>query len=469
MRRMTFGVIVSSRGFFPVSLAEQGRREIIAKLEDLGHDCAIVSDQDTPHGVVETYEDSKKCARLFDDNRDKIDGIIVVLPNFGDEAAVTDAITLTRLNVPVLVQAYDDDLEKMDLDHRRDSFCGKLSVCNNLYQSKIKFTNTFHHTCDVNSDEFTKDLDFFARVCNVVKGIKTARIGAIGTRPAAFRTVRFSEKLLQDVGITVMPIDLSDIISMASKMELTSQVKERADEIKAYGRIISGISEEKIIKHAKFYLTVEKWLKENECDASAIQCWTSIQENYGIASCLAMSMMGEKGMPSACETDIMGALSMYALQLASDEPSGYLDWNNGLAHDRNKCVNIHCSNYPKSFMGREMEIGNLDIMSRSIGEDICFGACKGVIAPGYMTFAKISTDDVKGKIKAYVGEGEFTDDPVNTPGGPGVCKVSNLQRLMNYLCENGFEHHVAMNRSRTARVLEEAFCKYLGWEVYMHK
>ena len=469
MKEATFGVIVSSRGFFPITLAEQGRKDIIIKLESLGHHCVILSDQDTPYGVVETYQDSKKCAQLFKNHADKIDGIIIVLPNFGDEIAVADAVSMANLNVPVLVQAYDDDFDKMDLDHRRDSFCGKLSVCNSLYQNGIKFTNTSLHTCDVNSEIFSEDIDFFARVCKVVKGIKNVRIGAIGARPASFRTVRFSEKLFQASGITVVTIDLSDIIAMASKMDITKQVLEKVKEIKEYGKIIDGISEEKIIKQAKFYLTVEKWLEDNECNASAIQCWTSIQQNYGIASCLAMSMMGEKGMPSACEMDVTGALSMYALNLASGEPSGYLDWNNGFAQDRNKCVNIHCSNYPKSFMGREVEIGNLDIMSLSIGEDICFGACKGVIAPGPMTYTKISTDDIHGKIKVYVGEGEFTNDPVNTPGGPGVCKLANLQELMGYLCQNGFEHHVAMNRSKTAKVLEEALCKYLGWEVYMHK
>ena len=456
MTGMTFGIIVSSRGIFPITLAEQGRIEIITKLKSLGYNCVILSEQETSYGVVETYHDSKKCAQLFKNNADKIDGIIIVLPNFGDEVAVADAVSMANLNVPVIVQAYDDDFDKMDLGHRRDSFCGKLSVCNSLYQNRIKFTNTSLHTCAVNSETFLEDIDFFARVCKVVKGIKNARIGAIGTRPAAFRTVRFSEKLLQASGITVVTIDLSDIIAIASKMDKTKQVLDKIKEIKAYGKIIEGISEEKIIKQAKFYLTVEKWLEENECNASAIQCWTSIQQNYGIASCLAMSMMGENGMPSACEMDVTGALSMYALNLASGEPSGYLDWNNGLAEDRNKCVNIHCSNYPKSFMGKEVEIGNLDIMSLSIGEDICFGACKGVIAPGPMTFAKISTDDIHGKIKAYVGEGDFTDDPVNTPGGPGVCKVANLQGLMGFLCQNGFEHHVAMNRSGTARVLEEA-------------
>ena len=112
----------------------------------------------------------------------------------------------------MLVQACDDDLDKLDVANRRDAFCGKLSVCNNLYQYGIPFTNTSLHTYPIDSQHFAKDLGFFARVCRVVKGLRSARIGAIGARPAAFQTVRFSEKILQAAGITVIPVDLSEII-----------------------------------------------------------------------------------------------------------------------------------------------------------------------------------------------------------------------------------------------------------------
>lgn len=464
----TFGVIVSTRGFFPAKLAEEGRQKILRKLEEMGHKAVILSDTDTKYGAVETYDDAKKCAKLFKENREEIDGIIIILPNFGDEVGVVNAVDMAKLNVPVLVQACDDDLDKMDLENRRDAFCGKLSVCNNLYQYGIKFTDTTIHTCRIDSDEFTKDIDFFSRVCRVVKGIRTARIGAIGTRPGPFQTVRFSEKLLQSSGVTVVPIDLSEIIFAAQRMGDTQEVNERVNEIKAYGTVPSYIKEENIVKQAKLSLVIEKWLKENECNASAIQCWSSIQENYGCATCLTMSMMGEKGMPSACEMDVTGALAMYALYLASGQPSGYLDWNNNYLEDRNKCVAIHCSNYPKSFIGKEFEISNLDILGNTLGFDKCFGACKAKIAAGPMTFAKVSTDDIQGKVKVYVGEGEFTDDPVNTMGGVAVCKVPNLQGLMKFICKGGFEHHVAMNRSNSAAVLEEALGKYLGWEVYRH-
>ncbi len=472
MKKVTFGVIVGSRGFFNHNLAEVGRKELLSVLDQKGFQYVIVGENDTPHGAIETYEDAKICAKLFREQHEKIDGVIISLPNFGDELGVVNALNIAKLDVPILVQACDDDLDKMDIAHRRDAFCGKLSVCNNFYQYKVKFTNTSLHTYPIKSEEFEKDLDYFSKVCRVVKGIKTARLAQIGTRPTPFQTVRYSEKILQDSGITVLPVDLSEIIFGAQKISDDSiEIKEKIIEIKKYGQIPEHIKEEAIIKSAKLNLTIEKFLNDNGCVAGAIQCWTSIEDNYGCATCLPMSMLGEKGFPMACETDITGALSMYAMYLASDEPSGYLDWNNNYLDDRNKCINIHCSNYPSSFIGKgnNFEISNLDILGNSIGYDKCFGACKAQVAAGPLTYAKISTDDSAGIIKVYYGEGEFTDDPVNTPGGVAVCKFDDLQGLMDMICKNGFEHHVAMNKSNCAAVLDEAFGNYMGWKTFWHK
>ncbi len=467
---ITFGIIVGTRNFFNPKLAKVGRKELLSVLDKYGYKYIILSESDTSNGAVETGEDAKKYAKLFRDNFEKIDGIIVSLPNFGDEIGVATTLSLANLNVPVLVHAFDDNLLKLDLENRRDSFCGKLSVCNNLYQYNVKFTNTSFYTYPLNSKEFTKDLDYFARICKVVKGIKTARIAQIGTRPAAFQTVRYSEKLLQDSGITVIPIDLSEIIFNASKYSGKDlEVHEKVKEIKDYGYIPDYIKEENILKSAKLSLALEKFITDNKCVAGAMQCWTSIQNNFGCAACLSMSITGDKGIPVACETDIMGAVSMYALSLASGEPSGYLDWNNNYNEDRNKCINFHCSNFPKRFFAKDFEISNLDILGKNIGYDKCFGACKGQVASGEMTYVKVSSDDKHGIIKTYFGEGEFTDDPINTTGGVAVCRIDRLQSLLGYLCQNGFEHHVAMNRSKVAAVLNEAFGNYLDWKIYWHK
>lgn len=463
-----FGVVVSTRDFFPASLAEKGRIEILKKLDGMGHEVITLSTEDTLYGAVESYDDAVKCAKLFKSNYDKIDGIIIVLPNFGSEVGVAAAIKMSGLNVPVLVQACDDEIDKMDISNRRDAFCGKISVCNNLIQNNIKFSVTNKHTCKIESDDFTRDIEYFDDVCRVVNGMTKTRIGAIGTRPAPFATVRFSEKLLQSYGITTCVVDLSEIIFDALNMDYSDEVKNRVSKIKNYGRIPENIPKESIIKQAKFSLVIEKWLEKNKCNASAIQCWSSIEENFGCAACLTMSMLSEMGIQSACEMDVTGALTMYALYLASGKPSGYLDWNNNYGDDINKCINVHCSCYPKSFFAGDFEISNLDVLGKTLGPERCFGACKGIVAPGPMTYAKITTDDTSGKIKAYVGEGEFTDESICVDGGVAFCSVPNLQGLMKYVCKNGFEHHVAMNRSKCAGVIEEALGNYLGWEIYRH-
>jgi L-fucose isomerase-like protein len=464
----TFGVIVTTRGFFPASLAVQGRKDILEKLDKLGFEFVIPPEEATPNGAIETLEDAKICARLFRENAERIDGILVLLPNFGDELGVVETIARSGLRVPILVQASPDHISKLDLANRRDSFCGKLSVCNNLYQRGFAVTNTSKHTCDIQSESFTQDLYYFAKLCKIVRGISTARLGMIGQRPDPFNTVRYSEKLLEASGVHVSAVDLSEIIGTAQRIGDTQEVRQLVEEIHNYGPVLPSIADENVVKQAKLYLAVEQWINDHECNASAIQCWSSIQSNYGCATCLTMSMMGEKGKPSACETDVMGALSMYMLHLATGNAAAYLDWNNNYADDPDKCINIHCSNYPKSFMGNIREIGNLDILGASLGEERCFGAIKGKVAAGPMTFLKISTDDERGVIKMYVGEGEFTDDDADTLGGVAVCHVERLQELLNMMCMNGFEHHVAMVRGHAASALAEAGEKYLGWEVFRH-
>lgn len=467
--KVSFGVIIATRNIFNFKLAVDARQQVLNKLESMGFGCVILPESETPTGNIEGYADAVKCAAYFKKNSDIIDGILVVLPNFGDELGVVNSVKLAGLNVPVLVQACDDDNNKVDVKSRRDAFCGKLSVCNNLYQYGIKFTDTAFHTYSLDSEEFTADLIKFSAICRVVKGLKGLRVGAVGTRPIGFQTMRMSEKLLQKYGITVVPVDMSEIIAAADKIDGNDPaVAQKVNDIRNYGSC-GNVHKGKITRQARFGLAVENWINENNIDISALQCWESIEKNYGCAACVTMSMMSEKLMPSACEVDVAGAISMYALALAAQTPSALLDWNNNYAEDRNKVVCTHCSNYPKSFFRNEIEIGSLDVLGTVLGSEDTFGAVKGKVAAGKMTYFRISTDDTRGQIKSYLGEGIMTDDPYGMDGGIAVCEIPNLQNLMKYMCKNGYEHHVAMVRGHVAEILEEAIGNYLGWELYMHK
>jgi L-fucose isomerase-like protein len=321
----------------------------------------------------------------------------------------------------------------------------------------------------LDSAEFTNDLVKFSGICRVVNGLKGLRVGAIGTRPIGFQTMRVSEKLLQASDITVVPVDMSEIIAAAEKInENDPAVIAKVAAIQSYGAC-SIVAKGKIAKQARFGLAVERWIEDNNIDISALQCWESIEKNYGCAACVTMSMMGEKLMPSACEVDVAGTVSMYALALAANTPSALLDWNNNFAEDRDKVVCTHCSNYPKSFFQSDIEIGSLDVLGTVLGSEDTFGAVKGKVAPGNMTYFRISTDDSKGIIKSYLGEGKMTNDPYGMDGGIAVCEIPNLQNLMKFMCKNGYEHHVAMVRGHVAEILEEAIGNYLGWDLYKHQ
>lgn len=465
----TFGVIISNRSFFPDHLVRTAREKLMAAMEQWGHQVIALSPEDTCLGQTMTYEEAKKCAALFRAHSAEIEGVIVCLPNFGEETGVADAIKMSGLNVPILVQACDDDLDKLQLENRRDAYCGKLSLCSNLYQYGIPYSLTARHTCPVDSEEFHADVERFARICAVVKALRTARIAQLGARVTPFRTVRYSEKLLQQAGISVITEDMSEIFADAWLMQDDDpRVLAREAEIRAYGNICPGIAREKVLKQAKLSLTIDQWMADHECVASAVQCWDSVEANYGCAACLSMSMMSSRGLPSACETDVMGAVSLLALLKASGVAPVYQDWDNNYGGDTDRCVNVHCSNYPAAAFREKPEIANLDILATTLGTEYSFGALKGRVRPDKMTFLKVSTDDRRGVIKCYLGQGEFTDDPLETFGGVAVCHVKNLDGLMHYVAKNGFEHHVAIVQAECADILEEALGNYLGWEVYRH-
>jgi L-fucose isomerase-like protein len=468
MKKTTFGVIVGNRGFFPDALAKDGRKNLLDVLRKNGFDAVALSQQETKYGAVETFADAKKCAAFFAAKRDKIDGVIVTLPNFGDEKAVAETIKHSELNVPILIHAEPDAPGKMTIADRRDSFCGKISVCNNLRQAGIAYTLTTSHTEGVKSAQFKEDLDDFASVCRVIKGLRNVRFGSIGARTGAFNTVRYSEKILELSGIAVETIDLSEILGRVGRLPDNDRaVRKKLDAIKKYTSTES-IPAEPLLKMAKFGHVIDRWIEETELNGTAIQCWTALEEFFGIVPCTLMSIMSESLVPSACEVDVTGLLGMYILQLAGGAPSALLDWNNNYGSDPDKAVLFHCSNLPKSFF-KTSKMDYQEIIAGAVGKENTYGTIVGRIAPGQATFCRTMTDDAAGMITAYVGEGEFTGDKLDTFGGYGVMKIADLQLLMEYICRAGFEHHVAVNRSQKADAIAEALDNYMGWEVYRHE
>jgi L-fucose isomerase-like protein len=466
-KKMTMGLIVGNRGFFPDHLAKTGREEMLRVLQAKGIDAVALTPEESKYGAVETREESRRCADLFKRNRDRIDGIIVTLPNFGEERAIADTLRLADLRVPVLVQATPDEPKKMTIAFRRDSFCGKMSACNNLRQYGIPYSITALHTESPDSPEFARDLDWFAAVCRVVKGFRNLRVGAIGARPTAFNTVRYSEKILESQGISIETLDLSEVLGRIARMKDNDDLAQaKLASIHKYVDA-SNVPAPALLKMAKLGAVVDQWMAATEVAISAVQCWTSIEENLGVVPCTVMSMMSDSLLSSACEVDICGVLGMHALRLASETPSALLDWNNNYGADPDKAVCFHCANRPRHFF-RSVKMDFQEIIAGSVGKENTYGTVVGLIKPEKMSFARFPTDDTAGRMRGYVGEGRFTDDPLNTFGGAGVVEIPHLQKLLHYICENGFEHHVAANLSSVAPAVYEASTRYLGWDMHWH-
>ncbi len=467
-RQMTLGMIVGNRGFFPGHLAQSGRSEMKSALESAGVNVIALCEEQSKYGAVETRQEAACCADLFKKHRDAIDGIVITLPNFGDERAIADTLRMAGLNVPVLVQATPDTPSKMSIRDRRDSFCGKMSVCNNLTQYGIPYSLTTLHTELPQSDTFRQDINSFLGVCRVVKGLRRLRIGAIGARPAAFNTVRYSEKILEANGISVETIDLSEILGRINKMK--DDDPEANAKLQSIRKYVStdNIPVAALLKMAKLGSVIDGWMRETDVAISAVQCWTSLEEYFGVVPCTVMSMMSNEGMSSACEVDICGVVGMHALQLASGTPSALLDWNNNYGEDPNKAVCFHCSNLPKHFFN-DVRMDFQQIISATVGKDNTFGTCVGRVKAEPMSYARFSTDDRTGAIRGYLGQGRFTNDPLETFGGAGVVEIPDLQRLLRFICERGFEHHVAANLSSVSAVVHEAATRYLNWDVYQHQ
>jgi L-fucose isomerase-like protein len=468
MAKTTLGLIVGHRDVFPTEVATRGKVEILAKLKEADIDVITLSEKDVPDGIVRSWESAQACAKLFRDNSTKIDGIMVTLPDFGDERAVADAIKLSGLSVPVYVHAFADKVNEFSIQHRRDSFCGKLSVCSNLSQYGIPYSIGKHHTLSPDSPQFKEELAWFAGVCRVVRGLRGARIGSLGERTVPFKTVRYSEKLLEQSGISVEIKSMLDTVAEVGALaDSDEKVKAKLNKLRGYLPSNPDVPAQSIVTTAKLGVVLDRWIEEERISAYALQCWSAMQGALKIFPCSIMSLMSNEMLPAACEVDVMGAIAMYAMQLAGGSASSLFDWNNNYGDDPDKLVVFHCSNTAASFM-KSVQTGPNAMAIKGNPYDSCFCTLHGTLKPGPIGFARVSTDDVRGRIIGYVGEGEVTSDPLDTFGTTGVIRIQNLQKLMYLLTANGFEHHVAMNYAPRTAVLHEALTKYFCWKIHNH-
>lgn len=464
-KKLTLGFIPANRGFFSAELAAKMRRETIQTMQNLGVEVIAPAEDQTKVGCVENRTEAELCAQLF--RQYNVQGIVIGAMNFGDEQAAAWTVRQARLDVPVLIFGCQEEETLTKSTLRRDSFCGLLSIGEALRQIGAKYTVARRPICFPADPSFAADLDWFLRVCRVVQGVRNARYGQIGTRPEAFWTCRFDEKQLQRLGPTTVVLDLSEAIAGALAIkESDPELQKIVGEIHQYADT-SAVQSASVVRSARLELFLRRWGQRNAIDAFGVQCWNSIQANYGVCSCTTMSRLGDEGTPCACESDVLGALSMHAALLASGSPAALADWNN-LHNEDDELVNVwHCGVMPKTFAKTQPKLGLQEIIASSGAakyED-SEGTVEFLAKPSPLTLCRV-TQDADGHWKAMLAQGQIEDNPAETFGAYGWCRIPQLQRLYRDVLLRHFPHHVAITQTHVGNVLWEALGNYLGMNVY---
>lgn len=459
----TFALFYGNRGTFPESLFALARTELESRLKSFGYGTISLPAEATRYGAVETLEEGRIYARFLEDNKGKFDGVILCLPNFGDENGAAEA--LQDAGIPIYIMAYPDELDKMDILHRRDAFCGKFSIMNVFCQYEIPFTAWEPHTIHPNDPVFEEEMRQFGAVCRIVKRLKRCRIGAIGARPTKFKTIRFDEAAIQKYGITTETFDNSDLLLKISRISNDEPKLHRKIEVLKSYTNCSEVPEENMLTLAKTAVALDQIIEEYRLDAVAIRCWSDMQETLKISPCVLLSELSDRGIPAACELDVGNAIAMLALQAAADEPAACLDWNNNYPGDPDGCILFHCGPVAQKLMREKGKVVDHPILAKAIGAGCSFGCNVGFIRPMDFTFASTITKD--GKMNFYSGEGTFTDAPLGEGyfGCAGAAHIPGLQKKLRAIGYGGFRHHVCATPGNWKRALDEALTRYLKYQI----
>ncbi len=464
--KSTFALFFGNRGFFPPELIGQARDEMAAVLKKLGHNALMPDISATRHGAVSNKEDARKYANFLKENAGKYEGVILSLPNFGDESSAVEA--LRDAGVPILIQGYPDNLDKMSPQYRRDSFCGKFSVMDVFYQYGIKFTALKPHVVSPQSKAFAGNIEHFDKVCRVVGGFKNMVVGAVGSRTTAFKTVRVDELALQQNGITMEVIDLTEVfMRMQGLTTSSSEYKDKSQRLKNYTGW-AGVPNEAFDKLVRLGVILDKLFEEWNLDAMAFRCWIELQRQLKISACVLLSEMNDRLLPVACEVDVANAVAQYALYRASGKPTACLDWNNNYGDDPDKCILFHCGSTAQSLMKGKGKVVDHSMLQHDpqVGPNCSFGCNEGRIAAFPFGFASMTTRN--GKLEFYLGEGEFSNDPIPDEffGCGGVAKIDRLEDVLQFVGRNGHRHHVSVSPGeRMVQPIYEALKYYLGYNV----
>ncbi len=462
MRKTTFALYFGNLGFMPAELLLDARREMAEAVTKAGFDYLIMDEDATRYGAVETRDEGRIYAAWLEEHRGEFDGIILCMPIFIDENGAITA--LEKAGVPILMQAYPDEMGKMDFAHRRDAFCGKFSVTDVFEQYRTPYTVFAPHVVHPLTEAFAMNLADFGAVCRVVKGMKSFTVGCLGARTTAFKTVRYDELTAQRYGINIESFDLSELIyKVQNKKDDEQAVIEKRKVLENYTNC-GNVPDSNMNTLAKVSVVIDEYIEEYHMDAITLRCWNEMEDILHICPCVLLGELNDRGIIASCEMDLCSAITMRAMHLASQEATACLDWNNNYGDEKDKVILFHCGPVPQSLMTAKGEVTDHKMIAKA-NPGHGWGSNEGRIRSFPMTFSNCKMED--GKIFFYASEGEFTEDPIETGyfGCGGVAHIPELESKLNKLARNGFKHHTTVGVGHMKNVLEEAFRYYVKYEI----
>ena len=462
MKKMTFALCFGNRGFMPGELILGARDDMIKAVTDCGYDYIIMDADVTRFGAVETRDEGRLYAKWLKEHEGEYDGVIFSMPIFVDENGAAEA--LKDAGVPILLQAYPDEIGKMDFAHRRDAYCGKFSVTDVFIQYGIPFTVMKPHVVHPLTETFYGNLRDFAAVCRVVNGMKRFTVGCIGARTTAFKTTRFDEIALQKYGITIESFDLSELVfKVSNKADDDKAVLAKIENLKKYSNF-SGVPSANMTTLAKISVVIDEYIEEYHLDAITLRCWNEMETILRVCPCVLLSELNDRGIVASCEIDLCSAITMRAMSLASEQPTAVLDWNNNYGDDENKVILFHCGPVAQSLMTACGTVTEHKMFAKN-DPGSGWGCNEGRIKAMPITISNCQTKD--GKLIVYSSEAEFTDDVIESEffGCGGVAKIDDLQNKLLKLARGGFKHHTSIGVGHMKDILNEAFKVYLGYDV----
>ena len=462
MKKMTFALCFGNRGFMPGELILGARDDMVKAVTDAGYDYIIMDADATRYGAVETRDEGRLYAKWLKEHEGQYDGVIFSMPIFVDENGAAEA--LRDAGVPILMQAYPDEIGKLDFQHRRDAYCGKFSVTDVFTQYGIPFTVMKPHVVHPLSDAFRQNLVDFAAVCRVVNGMKRFTIGCIGARTTAFKTTRFDEIALQKYGITVESFDLSELVfKVNNKADDEAAVLAKIERLKNYTDC-SLVPAANMVMLAKISVVIDEYIAEYHLDAISLRCWNEMETILRVCPCVLLSELNDRGIVASCEIDLCSAITMRAMNLASELPTAVLDWNNNYGEDENKVILFHCGPVAQTLMTAKGTVTEHKMFAKG-DPGSGWGSNEGRIKAMDVTISNCQTKD--GRLIVYSSEGRFTDDPIEDSffGCGGVAEFDDLQSKLIKLARGGFKHHTSIGVGHMKHILDEAFNIYLHYDV----